>query len=159
MSNSQNDPLVSQAFTLALLQVAPELPHDLQVACHQVGEAIKAHQPGLDEQIWQLVDQHDRLKQLYTEAYDRLEEAHHTRERTKSYSTYRTSQVRTTTLTWEQVTAPILTANDFVVAARDLLKQWMAEADKASDDIQIFLICLQQTVATVDAQRSPFLKR
>lgn len=147
------DALTLQALLLALLQLDEPLPQPLHQEICQTGEALQNEQRGVADQIRTLVRKHDRLNQLYQDAYDRLQKQSPTQERAQSFH----AAPDTLPVTWREIAVPILTADDFRAAARELLKH-TARLPKASGDIRVFLVSLQQTVSAVDAQAIEVLR-
>lgn len=141
------DILTLQAFLLALAQIDGTLPTNLHQQIHAIGNAIANDELDVADRIWQLVRQHDRLHQLYQDAYDRLERQYSNQERAQALFT--TS--RTPLLTWKEIAVPVLTADDFRSAARHLLKRMSRQRSSASGSERVFLVSLQQAVSELDA--------
>ncbi|MCY7320374.1 MAG: hypothetical protein LH660_00855 [Phormidesmis sp. CAN_BIN36] len=147
------DTLTLQAFLLALAQI-DALPADLHRQIHNLGTAIASDELDVADRIRHLVRQHDRLHQLYQDAYDRLQRQYPNQERAQALFT--TS--RTPLMTWKEIAVPVLTADDFRSAARHLLKRMSRQRSSASGAERVFLVSLQQAVSELDAHSIAVLK-
>ncbi len=177
---SSANPLIPQAFSLALLRLDTPLPADLQHSVQQVGLAIARPDADTDDQILHLIDQSQPLHEQFNAAYDELKQHYQVQERTKGLMTgilpqpYWVQWAKflpsvdslmahlggsiafppspTTTLTWENLTVSILTADDQVETARVLLKQVKSLPNHLIEGVQAFLLALQKTVIAIEAQ-------
>ena len=149
------DTLTLQAFLLALPQLSDVLSEELHREIQQVGQAVKNHEPGVDDEVRSLVQRHDCLKEPYNQAYDHLQQQYKTQERVKGTLNLSESPIA---LDWEEMIVSLLTAEDFAAAAKNLLKQGRSHIRSLSDDTHIFLASLQRTIAELDAKAIAVLR-
>ena len=130
-----------QAFLIALSQLDTALPGDLQQKIQQIGRALANHQTSAIAEIQDLVKKHAQLNRLYEAARITLQKQYQTQERDKWMMSESGS------LALENIAVPILIADDFTIAAKELLKKLKAGKDFID---KIFLDSLQKAVSLAD---------
>ena len=145
---SYSDPLIPQAFTVALLQLNALPPERLR-QLQQIGSSIATDKA--QTEILDYLNHDPQLKQQFDQVYDELEKQSHAQERTKSL-TYGAG-----TESWQQIVILLLRADDLLDAARKVLKQSRAQFSKLSADTQILLASLQSAIDKKEAQTKAVL--
>ncbi|MGF1498417.1 MAG: hypothetical protein ACFB8W_16575 [Elainellaceae cyanobacterium] len=155
---STADPIAIQAFTAAMPQLEPLLPDDLRQAAHRVGKALTQQDlEGATAAIFDLVERYDCLKQPFTTAYERLEKQHQAQRR-QPWNQNMVALSASTEPPLENITASILTADDFVAAGKQLLRRLESRHRCLSDDHQAFLASLHRAIEQADEQILPILR-
>ncbi|MGK7872585.1 MAG: hypothetical protein AB4426_04525 [Xenococcaceae cyanobacterium] len=138
-----------QAFLIALSQLDTALPFDLQQAIAKIGHALAQNQTDVIDSISDLVKKHPQLNELYSAARTTLQKQYQTQEQDKL------TMGESDALALENVAVSILTADDFTIAAKQLLRKLKAAKDFT--DI-VFMDCLQKAVSRADARAISVLK-
>lgn len=155
-SINPSDATTIQAFTAMLPQLDTTLSPELKQAVHRVGQHISIHQPEVAaDQIRELVRDHKCLKKPFQTAHDRLRNKYQTHERSKGIAL---ASNQPSMLTLDDMTVPILTADDFRSAAKELLKKIESRIQQSSDDVQAYALSLQYSVVQADEQAIALLK-
>lgn len=152
---SRKDPLVPQAFSVALLRLSVPLTEELQHLRRQVGKAVETNGTSLEQEIYDYLERDPDFKQHFEEVYDSLEKQARSYERTKS-ATIRGSGAEA--LSWEYMVVPILIADDLYTAARNTLKKARSQFSRLSSTTQMFLSLLQKAITAREAQATAILK-
>ncbi len=139
-----------------LPQLDTALSPELKQAVHRVGHSLSTHQPeAAANQIRDLVRDNECLKEPFQTAYDRLRDKYQTHERSKGIAL---ASSQPNTLNLDDITVPILTADDFHSAAKGLLKTIESRFQQAPDDVRAYALSLQHSVVQADQQAIALLK-
>jgi hypothetical protein len=152
-----SDAMTIQAFTAMLPQLDTALSPELKQAVHRIGRSISTHQPeAAANQIRDLVQTHQCMKKPFQTAYDRLQSKHQAHDRRQALTP--TAVSSTSPLNLDDITVPILAADDFRSAAKGLLKKMESRIQQAPDDIQAYAMSLKYSVVQADEQAIALLK-
>ena len=167
-----SDAMTIQAFTAILPQLDATLPKALKQEVNRVGEQICDRQPeAAAEQIRELVEHNDCLKQPYDITYDRIWDQYQTQERSKALDqTQEQSEAlaapvtsslesKSSPLNLDDITLPILTASDFLSAAKAMLKQIEHRLQRAPEEVRVYALSLQVSVVKADEQAIALLNK
>ncbi len=135
-----------QAFLIALSQLDTALPGDLQQKIQQIGHTLAHDKTSAIAEIRDLVKKHAQLNRLYEAARITLQKQYQTQERDK-WQEREWIVSESGSLALESIAVPILTADDFTIAAKELLKKLKVGKDFID---KIFLDSLQKAVSLAD---------
>lgn len=144
------DPIRLQAFLLALSQLDVALSKDLHQSIHRIGLALANDQMNVEPQIEAVLQQHPRLRELYDEAYANLQQQPPDQQQATQRADY-------LPLLAHEMAVPILVAEDFPDAAREVVKQ-AQQASGLPYAARWFSLSLQRAVEKVDAKTIAVLK-
>jgi hypothetical protein len=152
----QVDNLRLQAFLLALAQLDVTLPKDLHQQVQIIGLELANHPADLNEadlvaKINTVLEQHSGLRQLYDQSYQQLIQHYSAQQ---SWTGSASSSVQ---LLIQNMAVPILTAEDFPAAARQVLKQAKPLTELPTSE-RVFSLSLQLAVETGEAKELAVLK-
>ena len=134
-----NQQITLQSFLIALSELDTALPENLQPAIHQIGHSLaKGEKTGINR-ISELVSHHPQLNQLYQQARLNFQRQYQSQERDKLFI------YGSDTLALEKTAITLLTADDFLSAAKQLVNQ----ANTVKDS---FLASLQQSISLAEAR-------
>lgn len=134
-----------EACVLALARwkgtLSPDLHHNIQ----EVGKQLREKESAISELRGLLVN--SELKNSYNLARRDLYQKYNARERSKGNASQPAGSLVL------GLAVPILTADNFVAAARKLVTQpdWQAQVKRSSDDIQTFFRTLKDAVTSLDS--------
>ncbi len=144
------DPLRLQAFLLALSQLDVALSKDLHQSIQMIGVALASDQTNVEPQIEAVLQQHYRLRELYDEAYEKLKQQPPDQQQSALKPDY-------LPLLTHEMAVPILVAEDFPNAAREVAKQAQQVPDLPYA-ARWFSLSLQRAVENGDAKTFAVLK-
>lgn len=144
------DPVRLQAFLLALSQLDVALSQELHQAIQRIGVALASDQTNVDPQIEAVLQQHYRLRELYEEAYEKLRQQPPEQQQATLGPDY-------LPLLTHEMAVPILVAEDFPDAAREVVKQ-AQQAPNLPYAARWFSLSLQGAVETGEAKTLAVLK-
>lgn len=152
----QVDHLRLQAFLLALAQLDVTLPKDLHQQVQMIGMALANQPTGLNEanlvaQIDAVLEQHSGLRQLYDQSYQQLIQHY------RAQQSWTGSGSNSVEPLIQEMAVPILIADDFPKAVRQVLKQTKPLTDIPHGG-RVFPLSLQQAVETGAAKEIVVLK-
>ncbi|MEB3213152.1 MAG: hypothetical protein VKL39_17505 [Leptolyngbyaceae bacterium] len=151
-----SDATIIQAFTVTLPRLEMVLSPEMKQAAHQVGDALAHHHPEeAAEQIQDLVQHHRCLASPFQVLYRDFQ--------SRVQLNSEESEVSSESLEMmiEGMTVPILRSDDFVLSARQMIRQTLNQhqQDKLLPDIvHFFITCLQRAIATSDEQVTTILR-
>ncbi|NJL39443.1 MAG: hypothetical protein HC899_23875 [Leptolyngbyaceae cyanobacterium SM1_4_3] len=158
MKLKSTEEITLQAFLVGLAQLDAALPADLQHKIQQLGGELAQQKTGAIAKIPQLVNQHERLKELYQEARLDLQQRYQAQERAKN--ALLVNSAASAPATWEEIAVPILTADNSITAARSVIKQAIAHitSRRASSYRAASHVLIVQVAQKIEAQEIAVLQ-
>ena len=153
-----SDTIALQAVVLALIQLPPPLPENLQQQQLLLSQAWTTEQPGVADRVQALVRSHAGLTNLYLAEHERLEQQYDTQARARALMG--AGAADSTAITWDAIARSILQSDDCRAAAEALLQRLKAQGNSlhASGDALVFISALQRAIAISHAQAIALLK-
>ncbi len=140
------DKITLQAFSLTRLQLDSTLSRDLEAIVHRVGRAIAKHQPGVAEEVRDLVNQHQCLRKPFEDACTTLQTHYQQQRVAQADDAFNDA--------WEHLVADILTAEDPRATVKEFVGriQTQPEFQVWSDIPSPFLTTLHKELVALDQQ-------
>jgi hypothetical protein len=146
-----------QAFLVALSEIDITLPTDFKQAIHQVGYGLAQHQRGSIEAIWNLVERHALLHQLYDLAWLVLQKQYQNHEYTQQLLSRDLPE--RAALALETMAAQVFTTEDPQIAAQAQIRtRPLPEPEPGYEELRLFLESLYRAAAAIETQAAALLR-